>query len=55
MLESIGCTGKDLPAIEQSLSKELGIDVKICVSPYARLGMDVDKPSDLELAIELLD
>ena len=55
LLEAIGCTGKDIPGIEESLSKELGIDVRICVSLHARLGMDVDKPSDLDLAMEMLD
>ena len=55
LLEAIGCTGKDIPGIEGSLSKELGIDVRICVSSHARLGMDVDKPSDLDLAMEMLD
>ena len=43
-----------LDEIASCLSERLGINVKICVSPHARLGMDVDKPSDLELAEELL-
>ena len=55
LLEVIGCNGMDLPEIQDHLSHQLGINVQLCVSPHARLGMDVDKPSDLQLANELLD
>ncbi|MBA62871.1 MAG: hypothetical protein CMJ76_10955 [Planctomycetaceae bacterium] len=55
LLETIGCSGLDLAGIQSSLSRQLGINVQLCVSPHARLGMDVDKPLDLELAIQLLD
>lgn len=56
MFELIGCQpGMSLDEIAECLSERLGIGVKICVSPHARLGMDVDKPSDLELAEQLLD
>ena len=55
VFELIGCQpGMSLDEIASCLSQRLGINVKICVSPHARLGMDVDKPSDLELAEELL-
>ena len=47
--------GESLDQIAERLSERLGISVKICVSPHARLGMDVDKPSDLEVAERLLN
>ena len=37
-----------------AISRELGAQVKICVSKHARIGIDVDKPSDLELAEQML-
>lgn len=55
MLRLIGCEGADLPEIEQAISRELGAKVKICISEHARMGIDVDKPSDLELANQLLE
>lgn len=54
LLEALDCDGKSLTEIEQTLSARLTADVAISVSPHARLGMDVDKPSDLALAKELL-
>ncbi|MFP6677009.1 MAG: nucleotidyltransferase family protein [Pirellulaceae bacterium] len=54
LLEILACSGKDIPEIEQALSQELDIDVKIRVSPHPELGLDVDKPTDLELAVQLL-
>ena len=54
MLRLIGCEGADLEGIELAMSDELGAKVRICVSPHATLGLDVDKPSDLELAQRLL-
>ena len=55
MFQLIGCQpGESLDQIAERLSERLGISVKICVSPHARLGMDVDKPSDLEVAERLL-
>ncbi|MAG93646.1 MAG: hypothetical protein CMJ48_07845 [Planctomycetaceae bacterium] len=54
VLRLLGCEGADLPEIERAMSGELGVCVRICVSKHARLGIDVDKPSDLELASEVL-
>jgi len=54
MLRLIGCEGADLPQIEENLSRELAARVRICVSPHARMGVDVDKPADLELAERVL-
>ena len=54
ILRVLGCEGQDLPAIEQALGHALGTSVRICVSPHAELGLDVDKPSDYELALQLL-
>ena len=55
LLESIGCAGMNLREIQHSLSSQLGINVQILTSHHAKLGMDVDKPSDLELAQKLLN
>ncbi|MDP6445617.1 MAG: NTP transferase domain-containing protein [Pirellulaceae bacterium] len=54
LLRLIGCEGADLPEIEEAISRELSAAVRICVSPHARLGVDVDKPADLELADTVL-
>ena len=54
LLQSIGCDGHDITEIEEALSRELSVKVRICISDHAGLGMDVDKPSDLALANELL-
>jgi GTP:adenosylcobinamide-phosphate guanylyltransferase len=54
MLRLIGCEGADLPQIEEALSHELAASVRICISKHARMGVDVDKPADLELAMEVL-
>lgn len=55
-LELIGChSGMSLPEIEEAISERLGIRLRIAVSPYPELGMDVDKPADLELAEQLLE
>lgn len=54
ILEHIGCKGKDFPGIAEVLSAKLDTKVKIFVSPFAEMGVDVDKPIDYELAkIEL--
>ncbi|MCK5214433.1 MAG: YegS/Rv2252/BmrU family lipid kinase [Candidatus Omnitrophica bacterium] len=50
ILQSLGCENKDLSGVEQVLSKKVSAKVKIFESPYPELGMDVDKPSDYELA-----
>lgn len=54
ILQAIDCEGKSLSEIETTLSLRLSANVKISVSPHARLGMDVDKPSDLALATSVL-
>ena len=55
LLEMIGCDqDMDLASIEEKLGAQLGIRLRVCVSPYPELGMDVDKPADLELATRLL-
>ena len=50
----IECEGKDLAEIEQAMSRKLNAKVRIQISQHARMGVDVDKPSDLELAINVL-
>ncbi len=54
LLRIIGCEGEDFPAIEAALSKHLDARVRVLISPHAGMGMDVDKPSDYELAKRLL-
>ena len=54
MLAEIGCDTSSLEAVEQALRDRLSLRVRLCVSPHAELGMDVDKPADLELAERLL-
>lgn len=54
LLRSIGCEGRNLAAIEQALSEQLECKVRILVSPHAEMGMDIDKPSHLKLANDLL-
>jgi GTP:adenosylcobinamide-phosphate guanylyltransferase len=54
ILRVLGCEGDRFEDIEQALSATLDAKVRICVSPHAELGMDVDKPSDYELAKEVL-
>lgn len=54
LLRLIGCEGADLPEIEQALSRKIDARLRICVSKHARIGIDVDKPSDLELAKQML-
>lgn len=54
ILRHIGCEDKDFPGISEVLSHKLGNKTRIFVSPYAEMGVDVDKPIDYELAkIEL--
>ncbi|MFC1674535.1 NTP transferase domain-containing protein [Candidatus Omnitrophota bacterium] len=50
ILQYIGCEDKDIPGIESELSSRLSTKVKVFVSPYAEMGVDVDKASDYELA-----
>lgn len=40
---------------EKRFQEVLGIRGKAIISPYAEVGVDVDKPSDLELALKYLD
>jgi GTP:adenosylcobinamide-phosphate guanylyltransferase len=54
MLGLIGAPNGDLAEIERALSRSFGVSVQLRVSEHARLGIDVDKPSDLELARLLL-
>lgn len=39
---------------EASISQRLGINGQVVISPYAEIGMDVDKPSQLEFIREYL-
>lgn len=39
----------DLPKLERRVSNRLGIDGRVSLSPYAELGMDVDKPHQLAI------
>ncbi len=50
VLSYLGCENKDISGIEQALSKRLSTKVKFFVSPYAEMGVDVDKPADYEFA-----
>jgi len=54
LLRLIDCENADLEEIEQAMSRELAASVKICVSKHACLGIDVDKPADLEFAKDWL-
>jgi hypothetical protein len=54
LLRSLGCEGADFAGIETALAKMLQTSVQIRTSPHPELGMDVDKPSDYELAQRLL-
>ncbi|MCB9720391.1 MAG: NTP transferase domain-containing protein [Candidatus Omnitrophica bacterium] len=54
ILEHIGCKDKNYNGIAEVLSRKLKTKCKIFVSPFAEMGVDVDKPIDYELAkIEL--
>lgn len=55
LLEIIGAKDNSIAAIESALSEYIQGKVKILVSTHSGLGMDVDKPSDLELAKLILD
>lgn len=55
LLAQIGCQGTSLEEIEQAMSQYLAARVRICVSQHARIGVDVDKPSDLTLAERILE
>lgn len=50
ILRYLNCEDKDLGEIEKALSKKLSIKVKIFISPYAQMGVDVDSPGDYEAA-----
>lgn len=54
LLRHIGCVGKDFSEVEKAISRELAVSVHIGVSKHARMAVDVDKPSDLELAEQVL-
>lgn len=54
LLEIIGAESDSLEDIEEALSTSINGKVKIFISPFSGMGMDVDKPSDLELAHRLL-
>jgi len=44
-----------IPELEKRVSKILGINVKAPILPYPELGVDVDKPSDLEFCRSFLE
>lgn len=54
ILKVLGCDDSSLLGIEESLSKELDLKVKINVSPHPELGMDVDKKQDYLDALNIL-
>ncbi len=43
-----------LAEVEEKFSKLLGIKGKAVISPYPEIGIDVDKPSDLQLVKEVI-
>ncbi|MDD2372238.1 MAG: nucleotidyltransferase family protein [Syntrophomonadaceae bacterium] len=45
----------NINAVEKRFYQTLGIKGKAIISPYAEVGVDVDKPSDLELAQKHLE
>lgn len=48
-------TGRlSIDAAEKRFNQVIGINAKAIISPYAEVGVDVDKPSDLELAQKYL-
>lgn len=54
LLGVMGLKGLSLPEIQRSLSDRTGRDIGLYISDYPELGMDVDKPADLELAKSVL-
>jgi GTP:adenosylcobinamide-phosphate guanylyltransferase len=48
------CRSLTLAALEKRVSEVLGITGKVIKTPYPEIGIDVDKPSDLELVQILL-
>jgi len=50
IFENIAPEVSSVSGIERALSKRLATKVKIFISPYAEIGVDVDKTSDYELA-----
>ncbi len=55
LLRALECEDLDISGIEKKLSERVSAKLKIFISPHPRLGIDVDKPSDLELAKKILD
>ncbi|MFT5388173.1 MAG: GTP:adenosylcobinamide-phosphate guanylyltransferase [Candidatus Omnitrophota bacterium] len=55
MLQHLECEGKPFSYIEVVLSKMMKAKAKIFVSPYAEMGVDIDKPIDYELAKSMLE
>lgn len=54
LLNVLGCAGKGIAEIEARIGEILDAPAHILVSDHPEIGMDVDKPSDLELAQEWL-
>lgn len=54
MLETLGCPEGTLADVEQALGQLLKVKLRILTSTAPELGMDVDKPADLDLATEWL-
>ncbi len=54
LLGVMGLKGRSLQEIETGLSDRLGRDIGLYLSNFPELGMDVDKPADLELAKAIL-
>lgn len=50
MLEHLECSDQPFSYIEQVLSRKMKVKAKIFISPYAEMGVDIDKPIDYELA-----
>lgn len=44
----------NLKAAEESISKRLGLQGRAVLSPYAEIGMDVDKPAELDIVSDYL-
>jgi hypothetical protein len=50
ILEILGCQGETPEDVSRALREGFSLEVEFYLSPHAEMGMDVDKPEDLEFA-----